>query len=153
MPSGTDAIAKDILLTAPRARVWRALTDSTQFGAWFGVVFHGPFVAGTSIDGTLTIPGYEHLTFAFAIETIEPETRFAFRWHPYAIDPAYDYSAEPTTLCTFTLEDADGGILLRVVESGFDAIPAHRRVKAFESNTGGWKSQLENIAKYLTPIR
>jgi putative transposase len=38
-----DRIEKQILLRAPLARVWQALTDSTEFGAWFGVKLDGPF--------------------------------------------------------------------------------------------------------------
>jgi uncharacterized protein YndB with AHSA1/START domain len=53
------------------------------------------------------------------------------------------------TLVEFTLESVDGGTLLKVVETGFDKIPAARRVKAFEMNTSGWTSQMKNIAKYL----
>jgi uncharacterized protein YndB with AHSA1/START domain len=80
---------------------------------------------------------------------VEPEQCFAFRWHPYAIDPAVDYSSEPTTLVVFTLEEDDGGTLLKVVESGFDKIPTNRRAKAFEMNSHGWAGQLENIAKHV----
>ena len=40
---------------------------------------------------------------------MEPERLFTFRWHPYAIDPEVDYSAEPKTLVEFRLEEADGG--------------------------------------------
>ena len=32
----TDRIEKQIVLKAPRARVWRAISDKTEFGAWFG---------------------------------------------------------------------------------------------------------------------
>ena len=80
---------------------------------------------------------------------VEPETRFAYRWHPFAIDPAVDYSAEPTTLIEFTLAEAEGGTLLTIVESGFDAIPAARRAKAFAMNGEGWAIQLEQVARYL----
>ena len=48
----------------------------------------------------------------------------------------------------FTLEDAGGGTLLNVVESGFDKIPAARRAKAFEMNAKGWGMQMEIIAKH-----
>jgi uncharacterized protein YndB with AHSA1/START domain len=145
----TDRIEQQVRLANPRARVWRALTDPAQFGAWFGVKFAGPFAAGATVAGALTIKGYEHLTLDFAIETIEPESRFAFRWHPYAMDPKVDYSKEPMTLVEFTLEAVDGETLLKVVESGFDKIPASRRIKAFEMNTNGWTSQMKNVAKYL----
>ncbi|MFI5233320.1 MAG: SRPBCC family protein [Gemmatimonadales bacterium] len=145
----TDRIEQHIQLPTPRGRVWRALTESRQFGEWFGVKFDEPFKAGAPIKGTLTIKGYEHLTMEFAIDAIVPESRFSFRWHPYAIDPNVDYSMEPMTLVEFTLEAVDGGTLLKVVESGFDKIPVSRRVKAFEMNTSGWTSQMKNIAKYL----
>lgn len=145
----TDRIEQHIQLPNPPSRVWRALTDSRQFGAWFGVKFDEPFKSGAPIKGTLTIKGYEHLTMEFVIDAIAPESRFSFRWHPYAIDPKVDYSGEPMTLVEFTLEAVDGGTLLKVVESGFDKIPVSRRVKAFEMNTSGWTSQMKNIAKYL----
>ena len=60
-----------------------------------------------------------------------------------------DYSAEPTTLVTFTLEDAGAGTRLTIVESGFDAIPESRRAKAFSSNSGGWEAQAKNIQQFL----
>ena len=47
-----DRIEKKILLRAPRARVWKALTDAAEFGTWFGVRFDGPFVAGAPMRGT-----------------------------------------------------------------------------------------------------
>ena len=40
-------------------------------------------------------------------------------------------------------------ILLKVVESGFDKLPASRRAEAFRMNSGGWEGQMRNIAKYV----
>jgi uncharacterized protein YndB with AHSA1/START domain len=147
--SSTDRIEKQVQLSSPQSRVWRALTDAKEFGKWFGVEFHGAFAPKTSVNGRLTAKGYDHLNFEFVIDKIEPERFFSFRWHPFAIDPNVDYSNEPMTLVTFTLEPADGGTLLRVVETGFDKIPAARRVKAFEMNASGWEAQTKNIQKYL----
>jgi uncharacterized protein YndB with AHSA1/START domain len=84
------------------------------------------------------------------VERIEPETYFSYRWHPYAIDPAVDYSTEPTTLVEFHLEDSDGGTLLTIVESGFDQIPLACREKAFRMNDGGWTQQLKNIEHHVS---
>lgn len=147
----TDRIEKEILLRAPRARVWRALTDSKEFGAWFRAEFTEPFRAGAMSRGRILHPGYEHLTIEVVIQAIEPERLFSLRWHPYAIDPNVDYSNEPTTLVEFTLEDVEGGTLLRVTESGFDQIPLARRAEAFRMNDGGWAAQMKNIEAYLTP--
>ena len=145
----TDRIEKQVTLDAPRARVWRALTDVSQFNEWFGVSLTTPFKPGAEVSGNMRIRNYEHMTMTIWIEKMEPERFFSFRWHPYAIDPEVDYSAEPTTLVTFTLADTPGGTLLTIVESGFDAIPASRRATAFGMNEKGWAGQAENIRKFL----
>jgi uncharacterized protein YndB with AHSA1/START domain len=146
----SDRIEKQVFLRAPRARVWRALVDSKQFGAWFGLALDAPFVAGASVKGRITYPGYEHLWAELAIERIEPERLFSYRWHPYAIDPKIDYSKEPMTLVEFRLEEADGGIQLQIVESGFDRMPLARRAEAWRMNEGGWAAQVKNIERYVT---
>lgn len=148
-PTSADRIEKQVTFDAPRSRVWRALTDVSQFNAWFGVQLDAPFTPGAAVSGKLTIRNYEHLTLTIWIETMDPERFFAFRWHPYAIEPGVDYSTEPTTLVAFTLEDAPGGTRLTIVESGFDALPESRRAKAFSMNTRGWDGQAENIRKFL----
>ena len=99
--SSTDRIEKRIELRAPRARVWRAIADANEFGTWFGMKLDGAFAARATVRGRLTIPGYDHLTLDMHVEQIEPERYFAYRWHPYAIDPKVDYSTEPTTLVEF----------------------------------------------------
>ncbi|MET3233808.1 UNVERIFIED_ORG: uncharacterized protein YndB with AHSA1/START domain [Burkholderia sp. 1263] len=150
MTTSTDRIEKQILLKAPRSRVWRALSNAEEFGAWFGVNFSGKqFVTGQSVQGNITYPGYEHLVMDVTVERIEPEHHLSWRWHPAAVDVSVDYSVEPTTLVVFELTEVDSGTLLRVVESGFDQIPAARRDEAFRMNSGGWEQQLVNIEKHV----
>jgi uncharacterized protein YndB with AHSA1/START domain len=147
----TDRIEKRMLLRAPRSRIWHALTDSQAFGEWFGVIFTDPFTPGARLNGKLTIKGYEHIPFEITIERIEPERLFSWRWHPYAIDPNYDYSEEPTTLVVFELQETAEGTLLTVVESGFDGIPLSRRLEAFGKNDNGWAQQMKAIERYVAP--
>ena len=147
--SNTDRIEKQILLRAPQNRVWRALTDAEEFGTWFRVKLEGPFVPGEWTRGNITWPGYEHIAMEVCVERMDAETLFSYRWHPYALDPKVDYSSEPTTLVEFRLKADDGGTLLRVVESGFDQLPASRRDEAFRMNDGGWKQQLANIERHV----
>lgn len=146
----TDRIEKTITLRTPRSRVWRALTVAEQFGEWFRVKLEGPFVEGATVRGRITHPGYEHLTMEIAVERLDPERYFAYRWHPYAIDPGTDYSKEPTTLVEFRLEDAAGGTVLTLTESGFDRIPLSRRAEAFRMNDNGWSEQLKNIERHVS---
>jgi len=145
----TNAIEKQIFLRAPRARVWRALTDAREFGMWFGVSLDDPIEAGKWVSGRITHPGYEHVRFQMLVERMDPEVLFAYRWHPYAIEPDVDYSREPMTLVEFRLEDAAGGTTLTLVESGFDRVPRDRRAEAFRMNEQGWTQQMENIRRHV----
>lgn len=147
--TATDRIEKQVTLDAPRSRVWRALTEVKQFNAWFGVTLETPFSPGAEVSGLIRIRGFENVKMTIWIESMEAERFFSFRWHPYAIESGVDYSVEPTTLVTFTLEDAGAGTQLTIVESGFDAIPESRRAKAFSMNSSGWNGQAENIRRYL----
>jgi uncharacterized protein YndB with AHSA1/START domain len=150
MNTSTDRIEKQILLKAPQSRVWRALFNAEEFGTWFGVNLTGKqFIAGQSVQGNLTYSGYEHIVVDLLIQRIEPEHHLSWRWHPAAIDAKVDYSAEPTTLVEFELTEVEAGTLLRVVESGFDRIPAARREEAFRMNNGGWDHQLVNIEQHV----
>lgn len=156
----TDRIEKKILLRASRARVWRALTNSTEFGTWFGMTFDAPFRPGAKMNGVIVgtkvnaevaklQKAHEGKKFEITIEQMEPERLFSFRWHPYAVDPTVDYSAEPATLIVFTLEEKPEGILLTVTESGFDQIPLARRAEAFKANEQGWQVMIGVIEEYL----
>src|ERR1700736_1129406 len=156
----TDRIEKKVLLRAPRKRVWRAISDSTEFGSWFGVKFDGPFAPGAKMHGVIvptTVNAevakaqkpYEGMPFEVTIEQMEPERLFSFRWHPFAIERGIDYSAEPTTLVVFALEEVPGGVMLTVTESGFDQIPLARRAKAFTANEQGWGMGVKLVEGYL----
>jgi uncharacterized protein YndB with AHSA1/START domain len=150
MNSIADRIEKQIVLKAPRAKVWRALSNAEEFGTWFRVDLKGKkFEAGKRTTGKITYPGCEHILFDVTVERVEPEKLLTMRWHPYAVDPKVDYSKEPTTLIEFTLQDIPGGTLLKVVESGFDKLPPERRDEAFRMNSGGWEQQMKNIQAHV----
>lgn len=155
-----DRIEKSVVLRAPLDRVWRALTNSTEFGTWFGMKLDGPFVAGGTVGAVIeptkvndevakTQEPYKGMEFPLFIETIEPMKLFSYRWHPGEPDAALDYSQQPTTLVEFTLEEVAEGVRLTVTESGFDRISAERRAAAFESNEGGWTAVMTLIANYV----
>src|SRR5215468_898429 len=143
---GTDRIEKRVTLRAPVARVWKAIMDSKEFGRRVT----GKIV-GTEVDPEVAKmqEPYNGRDFDFTIDRIEPMRLFSFRWHPFAVEPGVDYSEEPTTLVVFELKEAPEGTLLTITESGFDAIPAARRAKAFQANEGGWEHQIRLVTKYL----
>jgi uncharacterized protein YndB with AHSA1/START domain len=160
MGTDTDRIEKKVHLRAPVERVWRAVSDAAEFGAWFGVRFEGAFAPGARMKGRIVPTAadaevaaqqkpYEGAAFEITVDRIEAPRLFSFRWHPFAVDPAVDYSSEPTTLVVFELRAADGGTLLTVTESGSDHVPLARRAKAFAMNEQGWAAQMTLITKYL----
>jgi uncharacterized protein YndB with AHSA1/START domain len=148
--TSTDRIEKTIVLRAPTTRVWRALADAEEFGTWFRVKFDEPFAEGKTVRGRITYPGYEGIGLEILIERMDHERLFTFRWHPYAVNPDFDYSTEPTTLVEFRLAAEGGGTRVTIVESGFDRIPSSRRAEAFRMNEGGWAEQIRNIERHVS---
>ncbi|MDN7587545.1 SRPBCC family protein [Burkholderia seminalis] len=160
MAQPTDRIEKQVQLAASPERVWEAVGNSGEFGQWFGVAFDGPFAAGQPLFGRITPTRvdddvakaqepYAGTVFEIVVDRIEPKQLFSFRWHPFAIDPNFDYASEPMTLVTFTLAAQAGGTLLTVAETGFDQLIEARRAKAREMNDQGWAAQMGLITQYL----
>jgi uncharacterized protein YndB with AHSA1/START domain len=153
-----ETIVKKAMLKAPRAKVWKAISDSKAFGTWFGMTIEGPFLEGQTVIGAIATTKvddaiakhqepYVGMRCELRIERVVPPELFAFRWHPGA-DPDMGPNA-PMTLVTFELEEVPEGTRLTITESGFEALPLERRAKAFTENEGGWEAQLSLIAKYL----
>jgi len=149
-PETTDRIEKHFEVSATRSRVWRAISNADEFGAWFGMKLDHPFAPGATVFGRLTIPGYDHITVEIQVDRVEPEGYFSYRWHPYPMNPAVDYKAEPTTVVEFRLEATAGGTAVAITESGFDRLPASRRAEAFRMNEAGWASQSRKLASYVS---
>ena len=142
-------IERSVFIRAPRARVWRAISEVAEFASWFQVKAEGEFKPGATIPMTCMVAGYEGIRFDVTIESVEPERRLAWRWIPGAEQP----QNEGTTLVEFTLTEEDGGTRVTVVESGFDRVALARRAKAFEENSQGWEEQMRNLERYLADAR
>lgn len=160
MSAVPDRIEKKTTLRAPVSRVWRAISDAREFGTWFGVDFDGPFVAGARIKGRITPTKvdpevaklqepHRGMVFEVAVDRIEPERLFSFRWLPFEVQPGVDPWKELATLVVFELAEVQGGTQLTISESGFHRIPLERRAQAFTQNEGGWEHQLRLVEKYL----
>jgi uncharacterized protein YndB with AHSA1/START domain len=144
-----DRIEKKVLLRAPRSKVWRVLTDIDEFRNWFGVSeSEGSFAPGARLR-MVPIEEYGCGEFYVFVEQMDKERLFSWRWHPGALDPKANYAAEPTTLVVFQLEDAPGGTMLTITESGFRHISLARRAAVFGENSQGWDFQAASLEKYV----
>ncbi|CAN5341574.1 SRPBCC family protein [soil metagenome] len=142
----TNRIEKQIVLQAPPSRVWRALTDVQEFGAWFGVELAGRFAPGARLTGQVTNPGYEHLIMDITIEDMEPERLLSWRW-------PFEAGGEAMTRVVFELEPVPEGTRLTIVESGFDRLPLERRAEAYRGNEEGWTAQMQQIERHVAASR
>jgi uncharacterized protein YndB with AHSA1/START domain len=141
-------IDRAIEIDAPVERVWRALTDQQEVAAWFRVTIEGNFKAGEEVWMTSTHEGYAGQRFRVRIVELTPPRRMVWRWHPGEVDPAIDYSQEPETTVTYTLESTATGTRLSVSETGFDEISLARRAKVFADNSQGWAEVVNWIKEH-----
>jgi uncharacterized protein YndB with AHSA1/START domain len=142
-------IERKTVIRAPRERVWRAITEVAEFSKWFRVETAGPFQSGARVKMISTHESCMGLEFWITIEQIEPGRLFSWRWHPGMPEEGIDYSVEPMTLVEFRLEDAPGGTLVTVTETGFDQISLARRARIFEENDKGWEFQMHSLTGYV----
>ena len=142
-------IDRSIEIQAPPERVWRALTDAGEILAWFKIKIEGQFKAGSEVWMESVDPAYAGHRFRVHVVEMTAPKRLVWKWHPGEIDPAVDYSREPRTTVTFTLEAAGRGTRLSVSETGFDEISLARRAKVYGDNNQGWTDVLANLQKYV----
>ncbi len=146
--TGQNRIDRTIEVNAPPERVWRILTTAKDLGTWFHMTVEGEITQGDDVWMTSTSPGYEGVRFVMRITELTPPHRFVWQWHPSAVDPAVDYSKEPWTTVTFTLEPNGTGTRLNMSETGFNELSLARRAKAYADNTQGWNEVMVWIQKY-----
>jgi uncharacterized protein YndB with AHSA1/START domain len=143
----TDRIEREVMIAAPPERVWAVLTEPAHVGTWFGT--GSPAEIDLRPGGLMMLDHGEHGRYPTLIVKVDPPRAFSYRWA--SAYPDVVATLENSTLVEFTLEPAEGGTVLRVVESGFDAIeiPAAREESAgFESHSTGWTGVIEKLGAY-----
>lgn len=141
-------IDRTIEIDAAPDRVWRALTAADELSAWFQVTIEGEIAPGREVWMTSMHPQHKGVRFRVRIVEMRPPHHFAWEWHPGAVDPGVDYSREPRTTVSFTLEPSGRGTRLTVSETGFDAIALARRARVYKDNTQGWTEVLVWLRQY-----
>ena len=146
-----NEIRRDTLIDAPVERVWELITRPEHVGRWFGD-------AGAEIDlrpgGELVIRWADHGTTHGRVVSVQPHTRFSYRWAPFT-EPGGEAPVEGnSTLVEFTLEPDGDGTRLRVVESGFSSLATSedQRTKNHAGNTGGWRDELDELRRYAVGL-
>jgi uncharacterized protein YndB with AHSA1/START domain len=141
-------IDRTIEIQAPPERVWRALTNAKELATWFQVSIEGDIAPGNEVWMTSMSKGYAGVRFRVLFVEMTPPKRFVWQWHPGAVDPNVDYSSEPRTTVTFTLEPSGRGTRVSLAETGFNEVSLARRAKVFGDNSQGWTTVLVWLSNY-----
>lgn len=136
-----DRIERVVELTQPRERVWAALTTADGLGAWFG----DKAVIDLRPGGQASMAWDSGDTADMRIERVEEPSVFGFTWHIHGLPE----SDPRRTYVEFTLERHGDGTRLTVVESGFAQLSDDAYRVAFDGNTRGWRSELDELVAYL----
>jgi uncharacterized protein YndB with AHSA1/START domain len=126
------------VIGADREQVWAALTQPDLLVRWFPTV-------SAEVDlrpGGAMLFTWEESEDEAVVETVEPPSRFVFRWRPAGRD-------RPFTTVTITLDRIEGGTRLVLTESGFSALPDRIHEQSFEGNLRGWADELEELRVFV----
>lgn len=125
------------LIAAPRAEVWRALTDESELADWF---LPPEWEASASADARVggryeLVSVSSQMTLHGSYAAVEPEQRLVFTWR-------WNDDGDET-LVTISLSDADGGTEVEVLHERF------RDEVSRENHVAGWTECLERLPAHL----
>ncbi|MEE1787532.1 SRPBCC family protein [Streptomyces sp. SP17BM10] len=145
-----DSIEREIVIAAPRERVWEILTRAEFLGAWFGS--GAPAEIDLRPGGRMVFDHGVHGMLPARIEQVERPTEFSYRWSQGA--PGEEPVDGTSTLVRFTLTTVPGGTLLRMVESGFGTLtmPVEAAAARHEQNGAGWDRKLPELALHVEKL-
>ena len=136
-----DRIERTVVLARSPLDVWQALTTADGLSSWFGERASIDLRPGGS--ATMTFAG--GTTVEMRVERVEEPTVFAYTWRL----PDLPEGDPRRTYVEFTLEPADDGTRLRVVESGFAQLPVESRRQTYDAHSEGWSRELEELAAHV----
>jgi uncharacterized protein YndB with AHSA1/START domain len=138
-----DALEREIVIDAPASVVWSIVTEARHLAGWFSDEAEIDLRPG----GRILLTWHGHGAYEGRVETVDPPRRFAFRWQTRETE----FSETNTTFVVMTLEPEARGTRLRVVESGFAALPwpDDARARYAGENEKGWLSELDELRDYI----
>lgn len=141
MNTTPDSISRTLIIEAPLARVWQALTDADEVAKWFG--------SGASFEAVPGTLGHFEWQdgcegrYALRVEEAEPMRYFAWRWMQKA-DVGFEEQA--STLVEWRLTPLEHHkTQLELLETGFANAEQH------QANVEGWDQELADLGSYLQP--
>ena len=136
------AVERRVLVSAPRQRVWRAITEPEQLEQWYapGCPWEIPALqAGEMVKFYNTETDIQ----LARIEAVKPLQEFTLRWKLDEADPG------TSLVNSFRLEEENGGTLVIVTQSGYEALPGDVRGQQLEQDEEAYTAIVESLKAYL----
>ncbi|SDN66402.1 SRPBCC family protein [Allokutzneria albata] len=142
--SSTDRIERELVINAPVARVWAAITEPDQIMKWLGDFAEIDLRPG----GRMVFGWSAHGRFNAVIDEVEPTSRLVYRW---SSEDGAEVTDGNSTRVEYSLAAEGAGTRLRLVETGFDALAYEPEVRAAKhaDNVGGWRAELGELKEYV----
>lgn len=141
-----DVIKREIIVKAPKERVYKAITDPEQITHWFPDEISGSLEVGK--QAVFTFDGYGKNSIL--VVDAQPFNHFAYRWIPGSANIVDDLTTVQTTLVEFHLTESGTGTKITLTESGFASLPADIAEKSLKENSGGWDHMMSRLEKVLS---
>lgn len=140
-----DQIETILELSHSQQKVWQAITTPEGLNQWFG-----DRVTMTLQEGSPILFEWDAYGKAGGIiQTVEPISKFAYRWRAHGVPEDVEMDETNSTLVTFELTPTPAGTRLRVLETGFATLEPGLREQAFRENSSGWATELDELVTYL----
>jgi uncharacterized protein YndB with AHSA1/START domain len=149
MADDFPTIEQRVWVRADCARVWRALSDRTEFESWFRVRLDAPLAVGAANSMADPSDSETFDRYWFEVLEMEADSHIVWKWHPGAHDPHVDYAQETPTTVRIALAPHLDGTMVTVTETGFDAIALARRPSVLRDNVNGWLDQMASLRRYV----
>ena len=140
-----DTIQRELVLRAPKERVFQAIADPKLIVNWFPDKVEGTLKKGERSVFDFTDYG----KVAIHVVASDPHDYFAYRWVPSVGASEDDPLKQPNTLVEFRLEAIPEGTKLKLTESGFASLPKDVIEKSLSDNNEGWDTMLARLEKYM----
>ncbi|MBX3111442.1 MAG: SRPBCC domain-containing protein [Fimbriimonadaceae bacterium] len=140
MKTRTDFIGREIIIKAPRERVWESVRHPDGMAKWFFNSWRGEWEVGKTVwfyfDGYGEIP---------AIPTEISDERVSFAWTRYSEETADPTLDDFALRVTFEVFDHAEGTLLKVLETGYNNMSEDDYAKEFPDHEEGWTMELGEL--------
>lgn len=131
----TKSIVVERLMPHPADKIWRALTLSDLIVEWLMRNDFQPVLGHRFQFQATPLPGWSGVTNCQVVE-IEPPRRLAYTW-----GDGTESDSGLKTLVTWTLTPAEGGVLVRMEQSGFRP----QDEQGYRGMGGGWPRILQRL--------